>query len=140
MTNYWIAVASAEHARRGKAGFMQVNHGKKAPLMRVKPGDWVVFYSPKNALEGDEKCQSFTAIGQASGDNLYQFAVTDDFTPFRRAVQFYPAQDASILPLIDALAFISNKKSWGYPFRFGFFEINSHDFDLIRAVMLGNKV
>ena len=32
----WIAVASAEHARRGrddpKGGFMQVGHGKLAPL------------------------------------------------------------------------------------------------------------
>lgn len=37
MTRYWIAVASAEHARRGKAGFMQVNHGKEAPLRRVHP-------------------------------------------------------------------------------------------------------
>lgn len=27
-------------------------------------------------------------------------------------------------------------KSWGYPFRFGFFEINQHDFDLISSQML----
>ena len=33
MTKYWIAVASAEHVRRGnQGGFMQVNHGKAAPL------------------------------------------------------------------------------------------------------------
>jgi hypothetical protein len=29
MTGYWIAVASAEHVRRGRReGFMQVSHGK----------------------------------------------------------------------------------------------------------------
>ena len=44
MTKYWIAVASAEHARRGKAGFMQVNHGKKGPLQRIRAGDGVVYY------------------------------------------------------------------------------------------------
>ena len=43
MSKYWIAVASAEHARRGKAGFIQVNHGKKAPLQRVRAGDGVAY-------------------------------------------------------------------------------------------------
>lgn len=37
---FWIAVASAEHVRRGLAqGFMQVSHGKEAPLKRVRPGE-----------------------------------------------------------------------------------------------------
>lgn len=39
MSNNWIAVASAEHVRIGRAGgFMQVCHGKATPLRRVKPG------------------------------------------------------------------------------------------------------
>jgi len=43
----WIAVASAEHVRRGQSeGFMQVCHGKAAPLRRVRPGNRVVYYSP----------------------------------------------------------------------------------------------
>jgi hypothetical protein len=33
VTGHWIAVASAEHVRLGQAGgFMQVSHGKAAPL------------------------------------------------------------------------------------------------------------
>ena len=41
----WMAVASAEHVRNGRAqGFMQVCHGKAAPLRRLKPNDWVVYY------------------------------------------------------------------------------------------------
>ena len=36
MTKNWIAVASADHARRGRdetvPGFMQVGHGKLGPL------------------------------------------------------------------------------------------------------------
>jgi len=47
-----------------------------------------------------------------------------------------PSVDVSILPLINDLDFIQNKKSWGYPFRFGFFEIKQHDFDLISSQML----
>src|ERR1700722_19285540 len=47
MSKNWIAVASAEHVRLGRSdGFMQVSHGKSAPLRRIEPGDRVVFYSP----------------------------------------------------------------------------------------------
>jgi predicted RNA-binding protein len=136
---YWIVVASKDHVMRGVAGgFMQANHGKEAPLKRMKPGDWVVFYSPKLILEKEDKCQAFTAIGQVADDKIYQFAVTDDFAPFRRNVTFYDNRDVSILPLIDELDFIQNKKSWGYPFRTGFFEIGKKDFDLIRKRMIDN--
>jgi hypothetical protein len=38
---HWLTVARAEHVRRGQAeGFMQVCHGKAAPLKRIQPGDW----------------------------------------------------------------------------------------------------
>jgi hypothetical protein len=135
--HYWIVVASKDHAMRGVAGgFMQANHGKQAPLKRMKPDDWVIFYSPKQFLESDEKCQAFTAIGQVSDDEIYQYAMTEDFVAFRRNIRFYPCQEISILPFIDDLEFIPNKKSWGYPFRFGFFEIGKHDFDLISKNML----
>jgi hypothetical protein len=65
MPNYWIAVASAEHVRRGRGegGFMQVSHGKGAPLRRVRLGDRVVYYSPTVTLGGEDKLQAFTAIG-----------------------------------------------------------------------------
>jgi hypothetical protein len=47
MNRYWIAVASAGHARRGRqAGFMQVCHGKGGPLRRLRAGDGIVYYSP----------------------------------------------------------------------------------------------
>ena len=29
-----------------EAGFMQVSHGKAAPLRRIRPGDGVAYYSP----------------------------------------------------------------------------------------------
>src|SRR5262249_31349033 len=64
MTGHWIAVASAEHVRRGRReGFVQVSHGKAAPLKRIKPGDRVVYYSPTVTLGGKDKLQAFTAIG-----------------------------------------------------------------------------
>jgi hypothetical protein len=41
-----------------------------------------------------------------------------------------------VLPLIDKLEFIKNKKQWGYPFRYGFFEIAERNFNLIAGLML----
>lgn len=138
---YWIAVVSKEHTMRGVAGgFMQVCHGKQAPLKRIKPNDWVLVYSPKLSMEGDVKCQSFTAIGQATDEVVYQFQMTPAFNPFRRNIKFYDCEETSILPLIDDLEFIQNKKSWGFPFRFGFFEINETDFNLIMPKMLKNEI
>ncbi len=134
---YWIAVASKDHIQRGvKGGFMQAGHGKLAPLKRMKADDWVIFYSPKETLEGDQKCQAFTAIGQAIDEEIYQFTVSEDFIPYRRNVKFIPSHEVSILPLIDGLDFIKNKKSWGFPFRMGFFEIDENDFRRISKEML----
>jgi len=83
-----------------------------------------------------EKCQEFTALGKAIDDDVYQLQISEDFCPSRRNVEFKECQQISILPLINDLNFIQNKKSWGYPFRFGFFEIDKHDFDLISSKML----
>jgi len=133
---YWIAVVSKEHTQRGTSGgFMQVCHGKQAPLKRMKQNDWLIVYSPKESMNGDIKCQAFTAIGQTTDENVYQFAMSRDFIPFRRNIKFYDCQETSILPLIDKLNFIKNKSRWGYAFRFGFLEIGEHDFNLITATM-----
>ena len=54
----WVAVASAEHVSRGRAeGFMQVNHGKAAPLKRIGPGSRVAYYSPTNTFGGRTGCR-----------------------------------------------------------------------------------
>ena len=64
MSAHWVAVASAEHVRRGRqAGFVQVSHGKVAPLRRIKPGDGIVCYSPTAVFGEKDGLQSFTAIG-----------------------------------------------------------------------------
>jgi len=137
---YWIAVVSKEHTQRGTSGgFMQVCHGKQAPLKRMKLNDWLIVYSPKESMNGDIRCQAFTAIGQAVDENVYQFAVSRDFIPFRRNIKFYDCRETSILPLIDKLDFIKNKSRWGYAFRFGFLEIGEHDFNLITATMFAHE-
>ena len=137
---FWMAVVSKDHLARGiSGGFMQVNHGKEAPLKRMQQNDWVIFYSPKITMEGIEKCQAFTAIGQTADEKVYSYQMTEHFIPFRRNIKFYDCKEISILPLIQDLTFIEDKKRWGYPFRYGFFEIPEQDFILIKSQMLQNE-
>ena len=138
---YWITVASKDHIARGVAGgFMQANHGKQAALKRVHAGDWVLFYSPKQTMNGTEPCKAFTAIGQAADEEIYQHKMSEDFIPWRRNVKFYKSTETPIALLVDKLDFIPNKKSWGYPFRFGFLEISEPDFERIKAQMIPGKL
>lgn len=137
---YWVASISKEHTMRGvTGGFIQVCHGKEAPLKRMKKGDYLLIYSSKITMEGNEKCQAFSAVGKIKDDKVYQFQMTEAFKPFRRNIEFLECAETSIIPLIDDLEFIQNKKSWGYPFRFGFFEINENDFNFITSRMLQNE-
>lgn len=99
MSAYWIAVASAEHVRRGRAtGFMQVNHGKTAPLRRVKPGDGIIYYSPTTILGEKDGLQAFTAIGTVREGEPYQGDMGSGFTPFRRDVEWAKAEETPIKP------------------------------------------
>ena len=139
-TKYWVIVASKDHVKSGiQQGIAQACHGKVAPLKRMRKDDFVIFYSSKKTRGKPERCQEFTAIGQVKDDKIYQFQMTADFCTFRRNIDFYESNDISIIPLIDDLDFIQNKKHWGYPFRFGFFEIKERDFNLISSKMLQKK-
>jgi hypothetical protein len=136
MSAYWIAVASADHVRRGRlGGFMQVNHGKAAPLRRVKPGDGIIYYSPTTVLGEKDGLQAFTAIGTVREGEPYQGDMGGGFTPFRRDVAWAKAEETSIKPLLDRLEFTAGKSNWGYQLRFGLFEIRDHDFRVIAEAM-----
>ena len=62
---YWIGVVSRSHARVGvKGGFIQLSHGKKAPLQKLGAGDGLLVYSPRESYLDGEPLQAFTAIGR----------------------------------------------------------------------------
>jgi hypothetical protein len=141
MTRYWMAVASREHVLKGvEGGFCQACHGKRSPLARMKPGDWVIYYSSKLKFDEQEPCQKFTAIGQIQEGEPYEFDMGEGFVPFRRDVQFVDCQEVAIRPLIPKLSFITDPARWGYPFRTGFFEITESDFLVISDAMQANTI
>ena len=122
----WVAVASADHVALGRAGgYMQVGHGKRAPLVRIRAGDRVVYYSPAQQLGAREPLQAFTALGVVREGEPYPFDMG----------AFAAAQAAPIRPLLDALAFAQPRASWGAKFRYGLFTIDEADFRVIAAAM-----
>jgi hypothetical protein len=132
----WVAVASAGHVRRGRAaGFMQICHGKAAPLRRLRPGDRVAYYSPTIEFRGRDKCQAFTSLGIVCDRQPYQPATGGDFCPYRRDVRWLETCDAPIRPLVDVLEFSAGKRNWGYQFRFGLFRVSEHDMQIIAEAM-----
>lgn len=136
MPKNWIAVACAEHAHRGLAGgFMQVCHGKVAPLRRMRAGDRVAYYAPTRTMGGKEPFQSFVAMGVVQAVEPYPFDMGGGFVPHRRDVAYVDAHEAAILPLLDRFEFVENRQRWGYKFRRGLFDISDHDMHCIAQAM-----
>jgi len=136
MRNYWIGVVSRSHVQIGVAGgFIQLNHGKKAPLQRLKPGDMLAMYSPRESYPDGPALQAFTAVGVIRTGEVYQVEMSPDFKPYRVDVEFLACKDAAIKPLVESLSFIKSKTHWGAAFRFGYIEVPEHDFALIADAM-----
>jgi hypothetical protein len=138
--SYWIGVVSHSHVLRGvTGGFAQMNHGKQAPLKRMKAGDGLIYYSPREAYPNGAALQAFTALGFIRTGAVYEYDMTPDgvpgFVPWRIDVDYRPVQPVSIKPLVAELAFISDKTHWGATFRFGQIKIGEADFLKIAAAM-----
>lgn len=137
MTRSWIVVAAADHLARGVAGgFMQANHGKRAPLARLAPGDVVIGYSPSAVFGIKDGFQTFTSFGHVGLGEPYQVDMGGGFTPFRRDVAWWAeAEPAPIRPMLPRLSFTAEHQNWGYLFRRGLFPIEAADADAIAVAM-----
>lgn len=138
--NYWIGVVSRAHVMRGvEGGFAQMNHGKQAPLKRMKAGDGLIYYSPRESYPDGQPLQAFTALGFIRTGRVYPYDMTADgvagFVPWRIDVDYRPVQSKPIKPLIADLAFITDKVHWGAAFRFGHIKIGEADFLRIAVAM-----
>jgi hypothetical protein len=132
----WIGVVSREHVQRGvDGGFIQLNHGKKAPVQKLRAGDRIAMYSPRTAYPDGAPLQCFTAIGVVVSGELYQVEMAPDFHPWRVDVDFAGCREAPIQPLIERLSFIRSKTHWGAAFRFGYLKVPADDFALIASSM-----
>ena len=132
----WVAVASAEHVAIGRAqGFMQVGHGKGAPLKRLHAGDRIAYYSPVRVFGTKDVCQGFTALGTVRDERVYQGRMANGFEPWRKDVDWLEAHEAPIRALLDALSFTQGKANWGYALRLGLLKVTANDMTLIAQAM-----
>lgn len=87
---HWLAVISLEHANvAASSGFLQVCHGKAAPLRRTSAGDEFFIYSPKTGMGTGDSIMAFTYRGRFVDDKVYQVEQFPGFSPFRKDVEFY---------------------------------------------------
>ncbi|WP_241668166.1 EVE domain-containing protein [Pedococcus bigeumensis] len=136
MPRCWVNTVSLDHVRGGVAGgFTQADHGARTRLARLRPGDRLVFYSPRQSYPDGAPLQAFTAHGVVTGLEPYRVEVSDTFHPWRLAIDFEPLAQAPIRPLLGELSFIKDPAKWGFAFRRGLFEIPADDFDTIVAAM-----
>jgi hypothetical protein len=134
---YWLAVASADHIRRGHAeGFMQVCHGKRGPLARLHAGHGIVYYSPGKKMGGKSDCKSFTALGRVTDEIIVQHDMGGGFLPFRRSVNWLSTREQPVEPLLQQLELTVGNKNWGYQLRFGLLAFSAKDFALLEKLMV----
>ena len=134
MTN-WLGVVSREHVMRGVGlGIAQVSHGKRPPLARMRPGDWLVYYSPRERLGDGPALKAFTAIGQVADDEIWQ-ADEGSFKPWRRRIAYLA--DVTDAPITDLALGLTAEPTWGNQLRRGLLELSDHDLEKIRTAMTG---
>ncbi|MGC6768644.1 EVE domain-containing protein [Enterococcus sp. LJL51] len=126
---YWLGVASKEHVEIGVAGgFSQLCHGKQAPLNRMKEGDWLIYYAPKESLKRNEPCQKFIAVGTIKAGCAYQVEMKPNFFPFRKNVSYLPNPYPVSLQAVSDYPLWSEYRS---KLRFGHLEIPQELFEYI---------
>ncbi|PJK10399.1 EVE domain-containing protein [Lysobacteraceae bacterium NML95-0200] len=131
---YWLGVVSREHVLRGVAGgFCQLCHGKAAPLQRMQPGDWLLYYSPTRRLGEAQKYQAFTAVGRITGAHAYRFPMAEDFIPWRRDVDYLAIRREC--PITVARQH-PEWPSYTRQLRYGHFEISAGFAQFVQAQML----
>lgn len=134
MSNFWLAVVSAQHVRQGvEFGIVQTNHGKPQGIRRMSPGDGLVYYSPKTSYPDGEPLKAFTAVGRIADGEPWQSDV-ENFKPWRRKVHYDLSTDVSLAELQPQLEF-TQEANWGYQLRRGVVPITERDFALIRQAI-----
>lgn len=136
MARYWLGVVQRAHVLRGVSlGIAQLNHGARAPLLRMQPGDGFAYYSPKTDYPDGAPLREFTAIGTVDEGEPWE-AEDHGFHPWRRRIVYAEGVHAApIAPLLDALELTRGQSNWGLILRRGFVELSEHDFRLVADAM-----
>lgn len=136
----WLGVVSADHTQRAvQGGFIQLNHGKRYGVARLRQGDGFAIYSPTERYLEKQPLRAFTALGVVVDDAPYQaepMSMGDRGTiqPWRRRIEFLPVRRAA---LHDLTLELTRSPNWGYQLRRGLVPLDPADFETLRALMTG---
>jgi hypothetical protein len=97
------------------------NHGKRAPLARMSPGDGVLIYSPTTTYPNGGPLQAVTIVGEVIGDEPEPSDVITG--GFRRSASLREIEPLPLEAIRDHLP-VSR-------IRFGFFELDAGDAEAI---------
>ncbi|MFF1816973.1 EVE domain-containing protein [Kribbella sp. NPDC058245] len=136
----WLGVVSADHTRRAVAGgFIQLNHGKRPGVARLRRGDGFVIYSPTDLYGDKTPLRAFTALGIVADTEPYQAAPMDmgshgTVQPWRRHITFAEVVPVALTEVKDALH-LTTQANWGYQLRRGLVPLTPQDFTTLQRFM-----
>jgi hypothetical protein len=134
--NYWISVTSKDHVTASLAGgFMQAPGEKAGPLHQLEQGDIVFFYSPGTLFRRGEVLQAFTGVARVTSELSHQLPGSGGVRPWRRDIAALPSEETSAQPLVQDLAFITDKEHWSAAIGRGLFSIGADDAARLASAM-----
>ena len=134
----WLGVISADHTRRAvDGGFIQLNHGKRYGVARLRQGDGFAIYSPTERYGEKSPLRAFTALGVVADEAPYQaepmsMGARGTVEPWRRRIEFLPVHRA---PVREVDLKLTQAPNWGYQLRRGLVPLDPEDFEALRAFM-----
>jgi EVE domain len=134
----WLGVISADHTQRAvDGGFIQLNHGKRYGVARLRQGDGFAIYSPTERYGEKSPLRAFTALGVVADEAPYQaesmsMGARGTVEPWRRRIEFLPVHRA---PLREVDLKLTQAPNWGYQLRRGLVPLDPEDFEALRAFM-----
>lgn len=138
MQKAWLGVISADHTQRAvDGGFIQLNHGKRYGVARLRKGDGFAIYSPTERYGEKRPLRAFTALGVVADEAPYQaepMSMGDrgTVTPWRRRIEFLPVHRAGLREVDLEL---TQGPNWGYQLRRGLVPLEPADYEALRVVM-----
>jgi len=141
MERAWLGVISAEHSRLAvEGGFIQLNHGKRPGVARLRAGDGFAIYSPTDRLGDKKPLRAFTALGVVADAEPYlaepmSMGARGVVQPWRRRVEFLPVHPAGLREL-DGSLLLTQRPNWGYELRRGVVSLSVEDFETLRSAMV----
>jgi len=134
----WLGVVSADHTQRAvDGGFIQLNHGKRYGVARLRQGDGFAIYSPTERYGEKSPLRAFTALGVVADEAPYQaepmsMGARGTVEPWRRRIEFLPVHRA---PVREVDLKLTQAPNWGYQLRRGLVPLDPDDFEALRAFM-----